>query len=180
MSNGTNDDDDQYSWMADPTLHNQAAWMIIFVAPAVPILHMIIGKSSSYGKLANDADDSTSDGTNSYKVQTQQQKRRRHPFGPMLPSKWSWMFFGSPNLIWVIVSYHRFYYGPLPSRGVPAALSSSYSSSVRLAAPNTILLFWFFLHYVHRSVIYPLNMSSQSKFPAGLMLLAFCYTSING
>ena len=186
MSNRADYGQDTSGWMTDPSLHNQVAWMIIFVAPLVPILHWIIGKSSSYGKLGNGAEKSTSHGKNSHMAQTtaniqQQQQRERHPFGPMLPSKWSWMFFESPNLVWAIVSYYRFYYGSASDQGVAAAISSSSSSSsVRLAGPNFILLLWFFLHYVHRAVIYPLNMSSQSKFPMGLMLLAFCYTSING
>lgn len=197
-----NVDDQPHSWMTDPSFHNQMAWSVICIAPVIPILHSMIGKSSSYGKLVNTVDDSNNDRTgtdSSQEVQAtnishglamqDQRKRNRHPFGPMLPSKWSWMFFECPNLIWAVVSYYQFYHGPssgsdtVPVTASITSSSSFYSSSsssyVRLAAPNSILLLWFFLHYLHRAVIYPLNMSNQSKFPMGLTLMAFCYTSVN-
>lgn len=83
-------------------------------------------------------------------------------FGPSVTAKWCWMVFEAPNCIWVLISL-----ASLPS----------YNS---LALPNGLLLGGFLLHYIHRSIIYPLNMSSDSKFPIGIIAVTVPYCTVNG
>ena len=81
-------------------------------------------------------------------------------FGPKVSATYAWMIFESPNWIWVLYSIYDM--GGLPN------------------VPNTVLLGWFFLHYVHRSILYPLQMASESKFPVGLMAFTLPYCIVNG
>lgn len=46
--------------------------------------------------------------------------------------------------------------------------------------PNLILITWFWLHYIHRAILYPLKQSSKSKMPLGISAFAFMYTTVNG
>lgn len=87
-------------------------------------------------------------------------QRVRWNFGPSLPAKWCWMIFESPN--WV----------------VSLALFLRQPSS--LPTPNRLLLGWFVTHYLHRSILYPLKMPGNSKFPIGIMLMAAPYCVVNG
>jgi hypothetical protein len=88
----------------------------------------------------------------------------RHWLGPMLSSKWSWMIFESPSWIWVAILMYR----DVNVDFVPVPLA------------NLILVTWFFVHYIHRSVLYPFQVSSKSKVPLGISACAFCYTFCNG
>lgn len=45
---------------------------------------------------------------------------------------------------------------------------------------NMILLFYFVLHYVNRSIIFPLAMRKTNDMPISVMLLAFLYCTWNG
>lgn len=46
--------------------------------------------------------------------------------------------------------------------------------------PNIILLSCFLLHYINRSIIYPLRMRAANPMPVSVMGLAFLYCSWNG
>lgn len=125
---------------ADDDFHRAMAFGIIGMSPVVAAILLVV-QPSTYGKLHG--------------------SRRKSWFGPLLPAKWCWMIFESPNWIWVL--YAVWQRGTLPP------------------PPNTLLLLWFLLHYVHRSILYPLQMSPNSKFPVGIMMfLALPYCMING
>lgn len=86
---------------------------------------------------------------------------RRSLFGPLVSARWCWTVFESPNLVWVFVAlWDR----PL----------------LHLSPPGCTLLLWFLIHYVHRCIFYPLNMSQHSKFPIGIMLFTLPYCIANG
>jgi 3-oxo-5-alpha-steroid 4-dehydrogenase 1 len=85
---------------------------------------------------------------------------KRNLFGPKVTAKWCWIIFESPNWIWVLYSL--------------------YDVGLPLSLPNVLLLGWFLLHYLHRSILYPLQMSSDSKFPIGMLAFTVPYTMING
>ena len=55
-----------------------------------------------------------------------------------------------------------------------------YRDSVAVPLPNLLLLLWFLGHYIHRSILYPLRVSSTSTMPLGISVFAFCYTFCNG
>jgi len=86
--------------------------------------------------------------------------QQRNWFGPKLPAKWCWMIFESPNWIWVLYSLYDF--GSLPP------------------LPYLLLLLWFLLHYLYRSILYPLCMSKDSTFPIGILAFTVPYCVTNG
>jgi hypothetical protein len=128
-------------FLDDPAFHRQVAWCIIYLSPLVFGI-LVLFQPSTYGKL-------------------QTQPNQCNWFGPLLPAKWCWIVFESPNLIWVLLCVWS-------------------SKTTTLALPNGILLGSFFLHYIYRSIIYPLNMSSESKFPLGLVFATLPYCTVNG
>lgn len=81
-------------------------------------------------------------------------------FGPKISAKYAWMIFESPN--WISVIYSLYDLGRVPD------------------LPNATLLSWFFIHYIHRSILYPMQMSSESKFPLGMMAFTLPYCAVNG
>lgn len=100
------------------------------------------------------------------------------PFGRHVPEKdnwWlgfkcsarlSWFFFECPNLIW------SWYYSAsiIKSNGEGSCIST-----------NGVLLFLFTLHYIHRDIIYPLRMNSNSqKVPLLVTIAAGLITTWNG
>ena len=89
---------------------------------------------------------------------------KRNFFGPLVSAKWCWTVFESPNWVWVLICFYSNYSTLLTTDGLP----------------NLILLVWFFVHYVHRSLIYPLSMSSESKFPIGILGATIPYCVVNG
>jgi 3-oxo-5-alpha-steroid 4-dehydrogenase len=54
------------------------------------------------------------------------------------------------------------------------------SMSAAEAVQVDLLLTWFFLHYLYRSLYFPLKMSNHSKIPLGISIVAFCYNTLNG
>jgi hypothetical protein len=102
----------------------------------------------------------------------------------MLPSKWSWMVFEAPCWIWplVIIAFKVNDHDEELLQQQHSSSSSSSSSSLvsLLPLPNAILLSWFVLHYIHRAILYPLQISSSSRMPLGITVCAFCYTLANG
>lgn len=87
-------------------------------------------------------------------------------WGVLLPAKLAWILMETPNL-WVtvvVVLYKQ-------SKGQLGALSSP---------TNCALLGMFVLHYIHRSLIFPLFLQSTKPMPFNVMLLAFCFCTWNG
>jgi 3-oxo-5-alpha-steroid 4-dehydrogenase 1 len=82
-------------------------------------------------------------------------------FGPLLSARVCWFFFEIPNLLWVI---HACWTRNKEIFGVP----------------NKILLVLFTIHYLNRAILYPLLVSTNSKFPLGLIFFTVLYTTVNG
>ena len=139
---------DPPSFYNDASFHRNLSWIIILLSPVV-FLVLIVVQPASYGKLQN-------------------HKRKMNVFGPMLPSKWCWMIFESPNVIMIIVSYYF------------SEQATINGNKAVMGVPNKVLLSLYGLHYINRSFVYPLKMSSDSKFPLGLMAFAALYCLVNG
>lgn len=79
-------------------------------------------------------------------------------FGPLIPSKVAWVIFESPNLIWSAVLY---------------------DSSRPFV--NQLLLGLFVLHYLQRTLLYPLLMHhNTAPMPASIAATAFFFCCCNG
>jgi hypothetical protein len=80
---------------------------------------------------------------------------------PMLPARLAWFIFESPNLFWSFMCWkHR---------------------RETLPWTNQLLLGLFVLHYIQRSIVYPLLISSHTKrIPSAVVLSATVYTNFNG
>lgn len=135
----------------DPSFHRHLASSILLLAPVVWMI-FIVFQPSTYGKLSTSRTPTT--------TTTRKNNTKKNWFGPMIPAKWAWMIFESPNWIISVICFGR--------------------RQEELPWPNFLLLCWFVLHYIHRSILYPLKMSNQSKFPIGIMFLAAPYCVING
>ena len=101
-------------------------------------------------------------------------------WGVKLPPKMAWILMESPNL-WMIfitlylgawtvsVTEESDYYNVKAS-------STPLPSVYALALPNRILLGCFLAHYVHRTIIFPLNLHEKSsRMPISVAMLAFSY-----
>ena len=135
----------------DPHLHHQVALCIIYLSP-ITFAILMIYPPSTYGKLFDE---------------------KTNYFGPLLSAKHAWIVFESPNWIMNLIGILMYWL-------FPSDESSSEPKQHEVLLPNKLLLLLFFAHYIHRSIIYPLNMSSKSKFPIGLMLFTVPYTITNG
>jgi hypothetical protein len=84
-------------------------------------------------------------------------------WGPLVNAKIAWFVMESPNLI---SSY---------------TLYSLYKNSDTFKFTNKILLLTFAIHYIHRTLIYPLRMhgANANPMPLSVMMLAFLFTSWN-
>jgi 3-oxo-5-alpha-steroid 4-dehydrogenase 1 len=165
-------------WMST----NVLATFILYLSPVVAII-LLFGQPATYGKL---------DGRIDYQPTTLQQSRLHPPqgpsscaifhwLGPMVSSKWSWMIFESPCWIWTVVLWNDQrqqqqdrYYQPWTMMKVSSSVGSTPKAHVMG------LLSWFSLHYLYRSLCYPMKISNHSKMPVGISLMAFCYNSLNG
>jgi len=82
--------------------------------------------------------------------------------GISFPARISWMIYESPNLLWSVYAFTN------RNREI-------------FQIPNAILLSLFILHYINRTLIYPLRMSPKSKpFPLYVATCAFIFCSFNG
>lgn len=88
-------------------------------------------------------------------------------WGPLIPAQIAWCFMEIPNL-WVAATVYFF-------RNY--ALHQAISNNV-----NKLALFCFLLHYVNRSIIYPLRMRSSqcTPMPVSVMIAAFVFCAWNG
>jgi hypothetical protein len=85
-------------------------------------------------------------------------------WGPLLPARFAWFFMESPNLFIPMVVYLHY---------ATPRCAQNYS--------NNILLCMFVMHYVNRTILYPLRMSRDvSPMPLTVVLLAFLFTCWNG
>jgi hypothetical protein len=86
-------------------------------------------------------------------------------WGALVPARLAWYLMESPNLWAIIISHH--WGKPCPG------LKST---------PNLVLLAFFFIHYVHRAVVYPLVRMKRtaSPMPISVMMIAFFYCAWNG
>ena len=84
-----------------------------------------------------------------------------HWTGPLVSAKWAWMIFESPNWIWALVGLWN-------------------HNPQIFQLPNRILWLAFFIHYLNRSIIYPLRMSTASQMPLTIVVLAGVYCVVNG
>lgn len=103
-------------------------------------------------------------------------------FGPKFNARMSWFVFESPNLFWCWYCYARlldpgtFFLDPSE-----AAIVSWEEDGLLRVSTNAILLSLFALHYINRTIVYPLLMSSESQ-PVPLVVIAagFVTTFVNG
>ena len=127
-----------------------ASALLYYISPFLFVLLYFV-LPSPYGKLATPAWDKV--------------------LGPSLPAKWAWFLFELPNLIWAVVTAWQHYTQQQDG-------SEDASSSLTC---NYILYAFFVLHYIRRDLIYPLQLSPRaSPTPAGVILNAMAYTTVNG
>jgi len=83
-------------------------------------------------------------------------------FGPLINAKLAWTIFEFPNLFWVVWSFlHR--------------------DDDMFGIGNAALLSMFTMHYLNRSILYPLRMSSSSRpVPLAIAISGFSYCAVNG
>jgi len=127
-----------------------------------------------------DSENTSKNGNDNTSIKQQQQKQKKHWLGPLLPAKWSWVFFESPCWIWVVVCLWDFYFGKEESE-----------ERQSLPVRNIILLGWFSFHYIYRSLWYPLVMMKSPEhksgkkataggMPLGIVFFAWSYCCVNG
>ena len=81
--------------------------------------------------------------------------------GPSLPARLSWFLFEIPNLIWSAICVIKVDH--------------------QLPPTNKLLLSLFVLHYIQRTIFFPLRMSPTAKgMPLAVVLAALVYTIANG
>lgn len=79
-------------------------------------------------------------------------------WGPLLDARLAWVLMESPNLLWALSNW-----------------------SAELPLPNRVLLGAFALHYVNRTVVYPLRtIRGSKKMPASVCFLAWLFCACNG
>ena len=85
-------------------------------------------------------------------------------WGPLIPAKLAWFFMESPNL-WI-----------------PGIIYVHYSDAECASNPyNNRLIMMFLIHYINRTVLYPLRMPRDANpMPISVCLLAFLYCIWNG
>ena len=93
-------------------------------------------------------------------------------WGPLLPARIAWMLMESPNL-WITLIFYL-----VSQSNSPPAQMESYPIH---SFSNKILISMYLLHYINRSLIFPLLLPSNSNpMPISVMLMAFLYCSWNG
>jgi hypothetical protein len=166
-----------YNYLSHQQLHTTLAWSIIVLAPIVALI-LIYGRPPTYGKLQFNPKPAQRGQTQTV---AQTQSHDRHWLGPLFPSKWCWIVFESPNWIWTVIilmgwcctsTCHSI-------EGLPQQ-QQLLQEQEQLPTTNLILLGWFTIHYIYRSLIFPMYISSTSKFPLGAAVTAFLYCAVNG
>jgi len=78
-----------------------------------------------------------------------------------LPNKIAWLIEEIPNLI--VSSYYIF----------------NYAQEQNKNWINFLIIGFFVVHYIHRALIFPLNVANTKKMPLEIIFLAFAFTSVN-
>lgn len=84
-------------------------------------------------------------------------------WGILVPAKTAWFIMESPNL-WII----------------PIVFLLNNSTDFSINKSNRILLMCFVVHYVNRSIVFPMGMGECSPMPISVMLMAFTFCLWNG
>lgn len=84
-------------------------------------------------------------------------------WGTLVPAKLAWFIMESPNL-WII----------------PIVFLLNNSADFSINKSNRILLMCFVVHYVNRSIVFPMGMGDCSPMPITVMLMAFTFCLWNG
>ena len=105
-------------------------------------------------------------------------------FGPMLDARMSWFLFESPNLIWAWCCCwywcDRSIFLLDSSSVAVISLDGNHHHHLRMST-NAILMLLFVLHYINRSIFYPLRMNPNSqKVPLIVSVSATLVTMLNG
>eukprot|EP00386_Alphamonas_edax_P009755 GDKI01031953.1.p1 GENE.GDKI01031953.1~~GDKI01031953.1.p1 ORF type:complete len:303 (+),score=95.20 GDKI01031953.1:107-1015(+) len=87
-------------------------------------------------------------------------------WGPPIPHVIAWTFMETPNLY--VGAYHMYY-------GDKCSTHTHSGSWI-----NRLLLCLFLLHYVNRSIVYPLRLKNPKPIPLVVSLMAFCFCLTNG
>jgi hypothetical protein len=96
-------------------------------------------------------------------------------FGPQMPARLSWIVFESPNLLWIGVGYYHYYFAVVKGRQVEFPET--------MAVNHAILLGCFGVHYLRRTLYYPLfqmKINRSRPIPFLVVLFAFSYCLVNG
>lgn len=85
-----------------------------------------------------------------------------HLFGPPIAARVGWLIFESPNLVWAVLCFLR-------------------RDLAVFASANALLLGMFCIHYVNRSILYPLSLPRSSRpVPLAVVVSGFSYCALNG
>lgn len=94
-------------------------------------------------------------------------------YGPSFDARLSWFIFECPNLVW---SWYCFCY-----LRDPDVIDTSAMMQLHQLSTNAILLFLFTIHYINRSIVYPLRMNRSShRVPLVVTFSACIVTIMNG
>jgi len=148
-------------------IHNIANSLLYYISPILFVLLYFV-LPSPYGKL----------NTSHWK----------NLLGPGIPSRWAWFLFEVPNLLWVVATLwkHRRHSLTLQKQQtnislIMTATDKEVDDDDVSFIGNYILLGFFTLHYLRRTLWYPYRMSPHAKpVPSGVVLSAMSYTSVNG
>lgn len=88
-------------------------------------------------------------------------------WGPLIKAKIAWIIMESPNLFISIIVF---------------ILARLQGQAQATNPANKLLLLFFFIHYIHRDLIFPFKMAScdPTDMPLSVMLLAFTFCCFNG
>lgn len=90
--------------------------------------------------------------------------------GPSLPARWAWFLFEVPNLLWAAVILWKHVQQQTAQQRQDSSLVCNY-----------ILYAFFVVHYLRRTLWYPLQMSPRATPTSlGVVLNALAYTTVNG
>ena len=89
-------------------------------------------------------------------------------FHPLLSPRYAWMCFECPNLLW---SFYYYYNKEKNTEFIFHDISY-----------NEIVLALFIIHYVNRSIIYPMRIDNElsKRVPISIFLSAFSFCALNG
>ena len=102
-------------------------------------------------------------------------KHTKGGWGPLIPARVAWILMETPNL-WTTAFFAYVAYAHIDAVSNESRNIRSHLGDV----PNMILLGLFLLHYINRSIVYPLKMTQATPMPASVMFMAFCFCTWNG